>query len=236
MFDPIEAAATSGATSKSDASTQKLAEDMDQFMNLLVTQLQNQDPLDPMDANEFTSQLVQFAGVEQQIQGNANLEQMVEMQKTTLLGYMVSYIGAGVELDSKELPLIGGTESADGLPLTGGLAAGSYDLEQDAAKTTIVITSSTGKVVYFGDGETTAGRHEFLWEGIDTQGLPVKDGLYEFTVAALDRDGEPVNIAHTVFGIVDSLSMEDGEAIMNVGDGQFRLEDVLSIRKGLKAE
>ncbi|MBT3858192.1 MAG: hypothetical protein HOF74_00020, partial [Gammaproteobacteria bacterium] len=62
MFDPLDISATTGAgQTKSDASKQKLAEDMDQFMNLLVTQLQNQDPLDPMDANEFTSQLVQFA-------------------------------------------------------------------------------------------------------------------------------------------------------------------------------
>ncbi len=236
MVDAVDLAnAAAGAQTKSTQSGQKLAQDMDQFMNLLVTQLQNQDPLDPMDANEFTSQLVQFAGVEQQIQGNANMEKMIDMQQTTLLGYMVSYIGAGIEIDSQDLPLIGGTVNDAGFPTSGGLAAGSYELEGRATKSTITITSDSGKVVFWGDGEIGEGRHEFLWEGNDNQGMPVADGIYKFQVSALDYEGEPVNIKHTVMGIVDSISMENGEALMNVGSGQFTLSEVLSIRKGLQA-
>ena len=67
MFESISQASSLDPSTKSGAAQAKLNEDLNQFLNLLVTQLKNQDPLDPMDANEFTSQLVQFASVEQQI-------------------------------------------------------------------------------------------------------------------------------------------------------------------------
>ncbi|MBT4890265.1 MAG: flagellar biosynthesis protein FlgD [Rhodospirillales bacterium] len=220
MFDPLDISATTGAgQTKSDASKQKLAEDMDQFMNLLVTQLQNQDPLDPMDANEFTSQLVQFAGVEQQIQSNANMEQMLELEKTSLLGNMVGYVGTGVEVTGQILPLINN------------IAAGSYSLDEKASSSTVTITDSVGKVVYFTAGEVDAGRHEFMWDGTDNFGIPMDDGSYKLTVSALDADGDPVGVGHTVFGVVDSLSMENGIASLNIGDTSYQLEDVLAVTK-----
>ena len=77
-------------STKAGQSQQKLQDDLNQFLNLLVAQLQNQDPLEPLDANEFTAQLVQFASVEQQIQQNANLEELITMQQNTQAASMVN--------------------------------------------------------------------------------------------------------------------------------------------------
>ena len=94
--------------SRSAASEAKLEEDLNRFLTLLVTQLQNQDPLDPLDANEFTSQLVQFAGVEQQIFQNANLEKLLALQETNQISSLVDFIGTTVEAEGNELPLENG--------------------------------------------------------------------------------------------------------------------------------
>ena len=78
---------------KSSESSDKLEEELGRFLNLLVTQLKNQDPLDPLDANEFTSQLVAFAGVEQQIFANANLEKLLKLEQTNQISALVDFIG-----------------------------------------------------------------------------------------------------------------------------------------------
>ena len=143
MLDAIAETAAAKNQSKSDSSRQKLAEDLDQFMTLLVTQLKYQDPLDPMDPNEFTSQLVQFASVEQQIHGNANLEQMLDLQKTSLLATVVGYIGAEIDVTGDQMPLLDGKAQAD------------YTLSDDVEDTTITVTDSNDRVVYFTKGEIT---------------------------------------------------------------------------------
>src|SRR5512134_982091 len=95
----------SNSGSQSAASGEKLQEDLNRFLNLLVTQLQNQDPLDPMDANEFTSQLVQFASVEQQIYQNANLEKLLNVTENGQVAAMVDYLGAIAETSGNAFPL-----------------------------------------------------------------------------------------------------------------------------------
>ena len=94
--------------SQSAASKAKLDEDLNKFLSLLVTQLQNQDPLDPMDATEFTSQLVQFASVEQQIFQNSNLEKLLQLQETNQVSNLVDLIGNTVEAESRRMPLENG--------------------------------------------------------------------------------------------------------------------------------
>lgn len=217
----IESATSSTDTSeltKSEASQQKLAEDLDQFMNLLVTQLQHQDPLDPMDPNEFTTQLVQFASVEQQIQSNANLEQMLDLQQTSLLGTVVGYIGKQVEVSGSKMPL------------ENGAAIANYELSAKSDTTTITVTDSSGKSVYFTSGETDAGRHSFEWNGKDSLGFQLPDGIYTITVSALDSDGEPIDVAHSVTGTVTGVSNDDGVAILSLGEAEYDVDDVLAVR------
>lgn len=222
MLDPITTTGTgSGEASKSEQSKKKLAEDLDQFMNLLVTQLKNQDPLDPMDPNEFTSQLVQFASVEQQIQQNANLERMVELQQTSLLGTVVGYIGSTLEARGNTMPLENGKAEA------------GYTLLGRAESTTITVENDAGQVVYFTDGETESGSHTFQWNGTDNFGFPVPDGTYKVTVSATDAEGDPIDVEQTVTGIVTGVSMDNGEAILSMGDAEFTVDDIVAIRKPL---
>ncbi len=218
MVDVAAAASGAAELTKSESSKQKLAEDLDQFMNLLITQLQNQDPLDPMDPNEFTSQLVQFASVEQQIAANSNLEQMLELQQTSLLGTVVGYIGKQVEVSGNEMPLENSSATAH------------YELSAKADATTITVSDSTGRTVFFTAGEVDAGRHAFTWNGKDSLGFQKDDGIYTITVSPLDSEGEAIDVAHTVTGTVTGVSNNGGTAVLSLGEADYAVEDVLAVR------
>ncbi len=97
-FDP-------SATERSASSLASLSENFDAFLTLLTSQLQNQDPLDPMDSSEFTNQLVQFSAVEQQIQANQNLETLIQLQNAQSAANAVGYIGKDVEVPSSQIML-----------------------------------------------------------------------------------------------------------------------------------
>lgn len=214
----IGGTSAAAALSESETSKQKLAEDLDQFLNLLVTQLKHQDPLDPMDPNEFTSQLVQFASVEQQIQGNEHLENMLALQQTSLLGTAVGYIGTQVEVTGNKVPFENGAARAD------------YELPSRSESTTINVTDSTGKVVFFTSGDTQPGKHSFEWDGKDNFGFPLSDDIYTVTVSALDSDGDAVNVAQTITGTVTGVSIENGVATLDLGGAEYKVDDVLSVR------
>ena len=225
MLDPLALSGVqSTADTQGDLASQRLADDLNQFLNLLVTQLENQDPLDPLDPNEFTSQLVQFASVEQQIYQNQNLEDMLELQQASLLGTVVGYIGSQVEVRGSTLALNNGT------------AQFSYDLETSSSSTTLTITDEAGSTVFFTDGETDAGKHEFTWDGMDNFGFPLEDGAYTLNVNALDPEGNPVNLSTTVVGVVSGVSTDNGQTLLSVGDAKYSVDQIISIRAPLDEE
>lgn len=207
--------------SQSAQSADKLEEDLNQFMNLLVTQLQNQDPLDPMDANEFTSQLVQFASVEQQIYQNSNLEDLVGLTQTSQIATMVDYIGNGVEVFGKAINFEG----------AGNPARFSYTLDGNATDNTITISDSSGVTVYTTEGEVDIGRHDFTWDGRDKYGQVVDPGVYTVTVTAMDGEGKLMDVGQTVFGRVTGASAENGEVSIWMGDIRAPLEQVLAVEE-----
>ena len=221
MTDTTVSNATSssatGAASNSTQSAAKLSQDMDYFLNLLVTQLKNQDPLDPMKPNEFTNQLVQFSSVEQQIQSNSNLEKMISLQKANNVSSVVSYIDKNVEV------------SGGDLTLENGYSAGSYTLDKDATKTTIIIKDADGNTVFSTSGETSAGRHNFTWDGINNQGYTAPDGDYTVTVSAIDDTGSPIDVTQTTAGRVNAVTMQDGNAALYIGNHVVPVENVVAI-------
>lgn len=218
MVDSVTSAASDAlGTSKAAQSQQKLGQDMDYFMNLLVTQLKNQDPLDPMDPNEFTNQLVQFSAVEQQIQGNANLEKLIALQKANNVSAVVGYIDKTVEV------------SGNSLVLENGHSAGSYTLEGDSAKTLINIKDSKGNTVFSTTAETTAGRHNFTWDGINNQGYTSPDGTYKLTVSALDSTGLPLPVTQTTAGRVNGVTMQGGDVYLYIGNSTVSANNIIAI-------
>ena len=196
-----------------------LADNFETFLTLLTTQLQNQDPLDPLDSGEFTSQLVQFTSVEQAINTNDNLESLLILTQAASTGNAVSYIGKSV------------TFKGDAATLTSGQAAWKYDLASQAAETTIVVSDESGKVVYTEAGQTTQGKHDFIWNGTDNGGNALPDGLYTVQVSATDEGGTNVFADTFVTGAVTGVDIVGLEPFLKMGLDAYRLSDILSIEE-----
>ena len=211
---------TTGSTGSSTAaaSDAKLKDDLNKFLNLLVTQLKHQDPLDPMDATEFTSQLVQFASVEQQIHQNANLEKLISLQQGSQISSLVNYIGMNIETTGQKMPL------ADGA------AKFTYALESNAAKNTLNIVNSAGVSVYSSDVDITSGKHAFNWDGKNKSGVQQPDGDYTVVVMPTDREGKIQPVEYTVFGRVTGASAENGKVSVIMGDNiHVPMESIKSV-------
>jgi flagellar basal-body rod modification protein FlgD len=213
----------SGATalegSQSVSSGRQLQEDLNRFLNLLVTQLQNQDPLDPMDANEFTSQLVQFASVEQQIYQNANLEKLLKVAENGQVAAMVNYLGTVAEASGNALPLVDGKAKA------------TYALGESVVSTTIAVKDATGRVMFVTPGETGSGQHTFTWNGTDTSGMALPDGAYSIEVSAKRPDGTFADVAQTAFGKISGAAVEGGRVMLFMGQIAVPMDEVLSVQE-----
>ena len=211
--------------SRSAAAEAQLEEDLNRFLTLLVTQLQNQDPLDPLDSNEFTSQLVQFASVEQQIFQNANLEKLVALQETNQISSLVDFIGTTVEAEGNQLPL------------ENGFAEFTYTIPTNANNATITITNEAGLTVFQSDADTSSGKHVFQWDGSNQFGIPQPDGAYTVVVSALDFSGNLLEVTHTIIGRVTGAGVDDGLASLFMGDAIVIPQDkVLSVKETKTAD
>ncbi len=208
---------TSGGGTSTAAST--LADTFDTFLALLTTQLKNQDPLDPMKSSEFTSQLVQFAGVEQSINTNKKLDQLVQLQTSNQLNSAVAFIGKTVEVVS------------DLLLLKDGAAKISYGLDRNAEETIISIVNEGGRAVRRVQGETAAGRHEFEWDGRDSNGDEVPDGVYGFTVVATDADGQTIDTIAASFGRVTGVEVVENAPRINIGELGVPFDAIFAVRE-----
>ena len=219
LLGGLQEAAGLDASTKSGQAQKKMEEDLNQFLNLLVTQLQNQDPLEPLDANEFTAQLVQFASVEQQIYQNSNLEKILGMQQSSQTASMVSYLGTTIEAKGQMLPL----ENSQ--------AKFTYEIGLEVQETTITIQDDTGRTVFTTTGEHDAGKHGGIWDGKDSSGTQVPDGIYSLTVTAKGRDGTLKDVQHTTFGTVTGASAADGNVRLSMGNANVLMDDVIKVEK-----
>lgn len=212
---------TSTSSSVSANSAATLAQDFDTFLTLLTTQLQNQDPLDPTDTTEFTNQLVQFASVEQQIYTNTNLETLISLQEAQQSATAVDYLGTRVEYE-------GGT-----LELQDGYSEFSYELGAGAANVIISIYDSSGKLVNSSTGSTTAGEHQMIWDGTDTNGSKLSDGTYTVKVSAFDETKNTVDCTITATGVVTGVTTDtSGEVMLKIGNHAVALADINGITEG----
>ena len=207
---------TAGSTS--DAASKKLTENFDTFLQLLTTQLKNQDPLNPLDSKDFISQLVQFSEVEQSIQTNQSLGKLLDFQNTNQATAALGYIGNKVEV------------KGDTAPLENGTAEFSYTLPSNAASTLVVIRDANGQVVHSASGEVTAGKHSFVWDGTTNGGGTAPPGSYKITIAAQDADGAPITATTTVTGTVTGLESDDTGVQLSLGNSSVPIGSVLSVK------
>ena len=190
-IDPVSLA--NQATQDTSART-RLSDNYDTFLVLLTAQLQNQDPLAPMDSTQFTQQLVQFSQVEQQIRTNEQLTGLVGQYQAASAGAALSYLGKDAIIE------------ADETYLAGGEANWAYRLPDTATSMTVTIKDASGRTVY----ETTtvprsAGEHLFTWDGERTDGETAPDGVYTIHIEALNADGNEitpsVNVRERIMGV-----------------------------------
>jgi flagellar basal-body rod modification protein FlgD len=189
------------------------------FLHLLITQLQNQDPLNPTDATEFTAQLAQFSSLEQLNNVNDNLEQLQNFQASTNNSQTVLLLG-------KEI-----TAKGNLLQLAAGEPIGcDFSLGRDAAVVAVNIYDSTGEFVKAFDRENlAAGRHTLVWDGTDRNGDPAKDGNYTFEILAADANDQNVNVTTFFTGTVNTVTFENNTPFLISGDQKIALGDVIQV-------
>ena len=210
-------AALAGGQSAQDKA--KLEDDLNKFLNLLVTQLKNQDPLEPMDATEFTSQLVQFASVEQQIYQNANLEKLLETAHVSQVSNLANFLGKTVEAQTDQFNLATGT------------ADFSYKLTEKAKSVTVNISDTSGKLVYSSVGNKSTDLTPFTWNGVDDFGNQLPDGEYSFAINAKNEAGEDIEYSRSVTDIVTAAGADGGSVNLFLGDIPINLDDILTIKQ-----
>lgn len=207
------------STGKSGNALGDLSETYDNFLLLLTKQLQNQDPLSPMDTAQFTEQLVSFASVEQMIQQNSKMDELIKLQSSTNAYAAANFIGTDVAVASDKIMLQDGEVRFD------------YTLETNAGKAVLNIYNSNNQLVMLMDANKTTGTHKALWDGTDYFGNQLPDGQYRVAVTYEDLQGKQYTADITSYGTVDGAELVDGQVILNIGDVRVPLEDVTKIVK-----
>jgi flagellar basal-body rod modification protein FlgD len=213
------AAAAPATTDTTALGRARLADNFSTFLSLLTTQLKNQDPLSPLDSNQFTQQLVQMTGVEQQIASN------------DLLKKLVSNTGSGI---STAVSLIGKDVSAvsNDAQLSNGKADWLYKLKLDAADTKIEVLNAKGAIVHVEAAtDNKAGDHPFTWNGKDMNGNKMPDGTYTLRVTAKDSTGAAVTSTTYVQGRVTGVEQLDGSTYITVNGGKISWDTVTSVKE-----
>jgi flagellar basal-body rod modification protein FlgD len=207
----INSAATNAAKSATDSNS--LTNNFQTFLTLLTTQLKNQNPLDPLDTNQFTQQLVQFAQVEQQIKQNTQLETLISIEKSAQATTALAYVGATVAIDGQTAAL------------QNGLATWTFNVPKPVTGQ-VTIRNSTGQTVYTGSFSMNTGMQSFQWDGRDAQGVKWPDGNYTITVTGKDTSGQTVAIPSEIEGVVDSVDLTKTPPELKVGGQPFTLDKI----------
>ena len=202
------AAATAAATDKAT-----IAGNFTQFLQLLTTQLKTQNPLDPLDTNQFTQQLVQFSQVEQQLKSNDQLATLVSLQQSAQATQALNFVGNTVAVDGQTAQLKNGS------------ASWSFNMAKPATAT-VTITNSAGATVYTGSYTVQTGQQNFAWDGRDNGGTLQPDGTYKLSVVAKDANGDNVAVPTEVQGVVDSVDLTQNPPVLSVGGQNFTMDKI----------
>jgi len=204
---------------KSSAASAALAGNFDTFLKLLTTQLQHQDPTNPMSSDQFTQQLVQMSGVEQSIQTNRYLETLITANTIQNANLAVSLLGKEV------------TGSGTGALLADGSASWSYALADDAPDTVLQVINSDGATVFTEKLSASKGENSFQWNGKDSNGSDLPGGTYFLRVTANTAMGEPVAVDTRTSGLVTAIDMSTTDPLLTVNGAQIRYSQITAIKQ-----
>jgi flagellar basal-body rod modification protein FlgD len=213
---------TSATQSKSASAAASSAANLnfDTFIKLLTTQLQHQDPLNPMDGTAFTEQIATFSALEQQIATNSHLEKLVQADSFGAQSLAVSYIGKEALVPGSQTQLENGE-----MPFT-------YTMDKRAVYSEIKIVDSFGSIVKTLEGELTEGTHEVVWDGTNEDGDPLADGTYTIFIEAAGADGNIVPVEIFSFAKIYAMEAEGENINLVTEDGKtVNFNSVLQVRE-----
>jgi flagellar basal-body rod modification protein FlgD len=206
---------TTGATASS-ASLGNIAGNFATFLTLLTTQLQHQDPLSPLDTNQFTQQLVQFASVEQQINMNTSLSTLISLQQTQQATAALGFIGTTV--------VVGGNTAQ----LANGQATWNYAVASPATAT-INVSNASGQLVYSTTQAVQPGTQTFVWNGRNSVGNVMPAGPYTVSISATGANGQPVQVATQVEGVVSGVNVSANPITLTVNGQSYPLSQITQV-------
>ncbi len=215
LFSPLASTSRAGVEGNTN-----LAEDFNNFLNLLTIQLQNQDPLEPLDTNQFTEQIVQMTEVEQTVSMNERLGALIDAQETQRIQSAIDFVGKDADALGDRIAL-----EADG-------AEFFYSLQTPAKEVKVNIRDGAGgDVVRTLEASTEPGLHRLEWDGLDNDGNAVDPtGDYRISVTAKAVNDSPI-IARTGFtGRVQELRNDDGALTLLVGGHPVTLDQIVAAR------
>lgn len=213
IVDPVSTLTAQASTDRT-----RLSDNYDTFLVLLTAQLQNQDPLAPMDSTQFTQQLVQFSQVEQQIRTNEQLEGLVAQYQAASAGAALSYLGRDAIIEANNTYLVDGA------------ANWAYQLPETANELTVAVRDSRGRTVY----TTTAqpreqGEHLFSWNGVTDAGEQAPPGVYSLVVTAKNAEGANLTTTVRVREPIMGVDFSGGTPVVITPAGTRGLDEIRSV-------
>jgi flagellar basal-body rod modification protein FlgD len=216
--NPATNPTTAAATANINSQSASLADNYNMFLNLLTTQLKNQDPLNPMDNNEFTQQLTQMTGVQQQLLTNQLLTQMISQGQAQVGGAAVGLIGKQVTMQTSNAPLVNGQ------------ATWNYNLPATATSGSLTVMDANGNIVATSTpSDLSKGDHTFAWNGKDMNGHTVADGVYTLQITAADANGAAIAATESYSGVASGIATVNGQTMLTVGAIQAPVTSVTAV-------
>jgi flagellar basal-body rod modification protein FlgD len=210
--------ATSTYTTSSTEQTESLGQDV--FLNLLITQLKHQDPLEPMEGTEFVTQLAQFSELDEMRALTSGQEDLQNYMASLNNFAAVSLLGKTVEFSGDQVA------HQEGIP-----TAVEFYLPTDAAQVTVSLYDAQGSLIHsMNQGPMAAGERSVLWSGMDENGQPLPSGTYRVDVVASDASEGSIPVALMQRGVVQEVVFDDGVPELRVGDRWLSLPEVESIQ------
>jgi flagellar basal-body rod modification protein FlgD len=213
---PASTTTTSASSVSSALDRTEIASNFTTFLQLLTTQLKNQNPLDPLDTNQFTQQLVEFAQVEQQMKSNDQLSSLVSLEKSAVASTALAYVGATVVVDGSTAQLTNST------------AKWSLNVTKPSTAT-ITIRDSTGQNAFTGTMAVNPGTQTFTWNGRGNDGRLWPDGAYTLTATAVDASNQSVAISTEVQATVDSVDLTQDPPQLSINGQNYTLDKIKRI-------
>lgn len=214
---PSSSSSSSSSSGLGSNTGATLAGNFQTFLTLLTTQLQNQNPLSPLDTNQFTQQLVQFAGVEQQLKTNDQLTSLLSLQQATQSTQALAFVGKNAVVDGSTAVM------------TNSSANWALSVPKDST-VKVSITNSTGQTVFSNSYTAVAGDNQvFAWDGKGTDGAQWPAGKYTLTATGTDGNGQTVAISTGVQGTVNSVDLTQTPPLLSINGQTYTVSQVKSI-------